>query len=99
MVVLGGGAVSHERVGVPREQKMLKGHLPRVIYHRVYSNIRRVTLCDPRMTFYTISQCKVGGAVAEPPRIGWDVRMQNHISLRMAYSRVFHVWVIHETPQ
>ena len=22
------------RVGVPREQKMLKGHLPRVIYHR-----------------------------------------------------------------
>ena len=27
--------------GVPREQKMLKGHLPRVIYHRVYSNIRR----------------------------------------------------------
>ena len=26
---------------VPREQKMLKGHLPRVIYHRVYSNVRR----------------------------------------------------------
>jgi len=25
------------RVGwVPREQKMLKGHLPRVIYHQVY---------------------------------------------------------------
>ena len=23
--------------GVPREQKMLKGHLPRVTYHRVYS--------------------------------------------------------------
>jgi len=22
--------------GVPREQKMLKGHLTRVIYHRVY---------------------------------------------------------------
>jgi len=22
--------------GVPREQKMLKGHLPRAIYHRVY---------------------------------------------------------------
>ena len=22
--------------GVPREQKMLKGHLPRVIYHHVY---------------------------------------------------------------
>ena len=22
--------------GVPREQKMLKGHLPRVIYHKVY---------------------------------------------------------------
>ena len=27
--------------GVPREQKMLQRHLPRVIYHRVYSNIRR----------------------------------------------------------
>ena len=27
--------------GVPREQKMLKGHLPRVIYHQVYSNIQR----------------------------------------------------------
>jgi len=28
--------------GVPREQKMLKGHLPRVIYHQVYeyTNIR-----------------------------------------------------------
>ena len=22
--------------GVPREQKMLKGHLPRVIYHQAY---------------------------------------------------------------
>jgi len=22
--------------GVPREQKMLKGHLPKVIYHQVY---------------------------------------------------------------
>ena len=22
--------------GVPREQKMLKGHLPRVMYHQVY---------------------------------------------------------------
>jgi len=27
--------------GVPREQKMLKGHLPRVIYHQVYFSIRR----------------------------------------------------------
>jgi len=25
------------RGGVPREQKMLKGHLPRVIYHQIYS--------------------------------------------------------------
>jgi len=25
--------------GVPREQKLFKGHLPRVIYHRVYSDI------------------------------------------------------------
>jgi hypothetical protein len=30
------------RVGwVPREQKMLKGHLPRVRYHRVYFSIRK----------------------------------------------------------
>ena len=29
--------------GVPREQKMLKAQLPRVIYHRVYSNIRRIS--------------------------------------------------------
>jgi len=35
---------SHLLLGaVPREQKMLKGHLPRVIYHRIYSNIRRKT--------------------------------------------------------
>ena len=27
--------------GVPHEQKMLKGHLPRVIYHREYFSIRR----------------------------------------------------------
>ena len=27
--------------GVPREQKMLKGDLPRVIYHRAYSGMRR----------------------------------------------------------
>jgi hypothetical protein len=26
--------------GVPREQKVLKGHLPRVIYKRVYNCIR-----------------------------------------------------------
>jgi hypothetical protein len=33
--------------GDPREQKMLKGHLPRVIYHRVYSNMRRVAGATP----------------------------------------------------
>jgi len=30
--------------GVPREQKMLKGHLPRVIYHQVYSYTKIKTL-------------------------------------------------------
>ena len=30
--------------GEPREQKMLKGHLPRVIYHRVHFRIRMLTL-------------------------------------------------------
>ena len=34
--------------GVPREQTMLKGHLPRVIYHRVYSNIRKLFVEVPR---------------------------------------------------
>ena len=34
--------------GVPREQKLFKGHLPRVIYHRVYSNIRRKMLFESR---------------------------------------------------
>ena len=29
--------------GVPREQKMLKGHLPKVIYHRMYFRIRRTS--------------------------------------------------------
>ena len=29
-------SVDRLRVGVPREQKMLKGHLLRVIYHLVY---------------------------------------------------------------
>jgi len=27
-----------DRLGVPREQKMLKGHLPRVIYHQAYED-------------------------------------------------------------
>ena len=30
-------SVDRLRVGWPREQKILKGHLPRVIYHQVYS--------------------------------------------------------------
>jgi len=30
------GYLIHYIGGVPREQKMLKGHLPRVIYHQVY---------------------------------------------------------------
>ena len=30
------GAAQNSLEGVPREQKMLKGHLPRVIYHPAY---------------------------------------------------------------
>ena len=35
--------------GVPREQKMLTGHLPRVIYHQVYqyTKINPKPLCGP----------------------------------------------------
>jgi hypothetical protein len=37
--------------GVPREQKMFKGHLPRVIHHRVYSAYEEdVRLPRPRRT-------------------------------------------------
>ena len=35
------GALARALGGVPREQKMLKGQLPRVIYHRVYFSTRR----------------------------------------------------------
>ena len=34
--VIDSGLVGSTVGGVPREQKMLKGHLPRVIYHQVY---------------------------------------------------------------
>jgi len=30
------GLIDSSLEGLPREQKMLKGHLPRVIYHLVY---------------------------------------------------------------
>ena len=34
--------------GVPREQKMLKGHLPRVIHHQVYKIINSPAKADGR---------------------------------------------------
>ena len=35
--MLGLGFMTSDRLGeVPREQEMLKGHLPRVVYHQVY---------------------------------------------------------------
>ena len=37
--------------GVPREQKMLKGHLPRVIYHREYTLVNEV--CTSRVRGFT----------------------------------------------
>ena len=36
MRVIDSGLVVATERGVPREQKMLKGHLPRVIHHQVY---------------------------------------------------------------
>ena len=33
--------------GIPREQKMLKGHLPRVIYHRIQFSIQRLNTACP----------------------------------------------------
>ena len=40
--------------GVPREQKMLKGHLPRVIYHQllVYEDNRALTLLSSAHTHF-----------------------------------------------
>ena len=35
------GSLMGDRLRVPREQKMLKGRLPRVTYHQVYSNTKR----------------------------------------------------------
>ena len=41
--------------GVPREQKTLKGHLPRVIYHQVYSYTKctHVSLTTIHLNFST----------------------------------------------
>ena len=38
--------------GVPREQKMLKGHLPRVIYHLVYWYTKIIRTLD-----FAIPEC------------------------------------------
>ena len=35
--------------GVPREQKMLKGHLTRVIYHQVYEYTKIAQFHDTRL--------------------------------------------------
>ena len=35
-------------IGVPRDQKMLTGHLPRVIYHQVYWYAKIRCLAFPR---------------------------------------------------
>ena len=37
MVSAGYQVHNRDRLGVPREQRMRRGHLPRVIYHQVYS--------------------------------------------------------------
>jgi len=50
------------RVGVPREQKMLKGHLPRVIYHQVYSNVRRQTENEPPLRSRSSQRCSLCSA-------------------------------------
>ena len=47
-ICIGNGHVCPGVGGVPREQKMLKGHLPRVIYHQVYYSIRRTSGGSPR---------------------------------------------------
>ena len=36
-----GAVIDSGLVGVPREQKMLEGHLPSVIYHHVYSYTKK----------------------------------------------------------
>jgi len=39
--------------GMPREQKMLKGHLPRVIYHQVYNVYEDRHTLRPSSTYWT----------------------------------------------
>ena len=41
LILIAIGVVDSWLGGVPPEQKMLKGHLPRVIYHPVYTSICR----------------------------------------------------------
>ena len=57
--------------GVPREQKMLNGHLPTVIYHRVYRNtmVRGLRV-----------QAPVGGALGELGRLLCE-RRHNQVHL------------------
>ena len=44
-------------IGVPREQKMLKGHIPRVMYHRVYFSIRRKSQFAPNIKSKVVMEC------------------------------------------
>ena len=45
--------------GVPREQQMLEGHLPGGIYHRVYSNVRRVLPAAGLMDYLLLGRSKL----------------------------------------
>ena len=65
--------------GVPREQKMLKGHLPRVIYHRVYQYTK---------TKYLIEKQR-GGEDLGYDNVEDRKRLQAYIRYLWAISRSF----------
>jgi len=62
--------------GVPREPKMPKGNLPRVIYHRVYWSTRRLINLGPPplQTFYDASPAwRAASSCSRSPRpLSWS---------------------------
>ena len=76
--------------GVSREQKMLKGHLPRVIYHQLYFNIRRLQAEFQPFTGQTSSKPP---ALSHPPS-GGEIPFK--VEERLIWEQVFFFQKLHE---
>jgi len=77
-----GGCLADDRLRVPREQKMLKGHLPRVIYHQVYEDNM---LVNPHLScgFQTGGMC----TLRCPNASGFATRREQGLSVAWRCSR------------